>query len=141
MTEEAHDAEERLALVRKGYDALERGDWETVLSLIDPEIEVHSIPEGPDPDVYHGIAGLLENYRKTAEMFGEIHFVPDELIDAGEHVIAFGRLVGTGKASGAPVEASGAHVWTLRNNKAIRVRAFMTREQALEAAGLSDEPT
>jgi ketosteroid isomerase-like protein len=42
------------------------------------------------------------------------------------------------RESGAVVEAPMAHVWTIRDGQAIRLRQFLDREQALEAAGLSE---
>jgi hypothetical protein len=37
-----------------------------------------------------------------------------------------------------PLEAMVYNVWTVRQGKAVRVRGFLSRSQALEAAGLSE---
>ena len=39
--------------------------------------------------------------------------------------------------SGALVDTKGAHVWTLRDGKAIRLVIFATRERALAEVGLA----
>ena len=62
-----------------------------------------------------------------------------ELIDAGEQVISVVTSRGRGRASGVEVEWAGnAGVWTIRDRKIIRVAWFASREEALEAIGLSE---
>ena len=63
-----------------------------------------------------------------------------ELIDAGEQVIVRGDERGRGRTSGVEVEWAGnAGVWTIRDGKIIRVAWFASREEALEAVGLSEQ--
>jgi hypothetical protein len=45
---------------------------------------------------------------------------------------------GTGRASGLSFERRWYHVWTLRDGELMRWRGYFDREQALEAAGLSE---
>jgi ketosteroid isomerase-like protein len=46
------------------------------------------------------------------------------------------RFTGRGRASGAVVDAVMAHVWTFEQGRPIRLRQFLDRTAALEAAGL-----
>jgi ketosteroid isomerase-like protein len=64
--------------------------------------------------------------------------VPEEFIDAGpDQVLVFSREGGRGKGSGAEVITQPtAHLWTLRDGKAIRMKSYWERDDALEAAGL-----
>jgi hypothetical protein len=63
----------------------------------------------------------------------------EEWIDADPHVIALGTMRGRGRASGVEVVWNGyASVWTLRDCKVFRVAWLSSREQALEAVGLSE---
>jgi ketosteroid isomerase-like protein len=63
---------------------------------------------------------------------------PTECIPAGDHVVMAVTQRGTGSASGVEVEVSHWQVATVRDGKLIRWRNFTTREQAFEAAGLSE---
>lgn len=63
----------------------------------------------------------------------------EEIIDAGEQVLAVHRESGRGKGSGVPLTQTTFCVYTLRDRKVVRIEAFHTREVAVEAAGLSDE--
>jgi ketosteroid isomerase-like protein len=64
---------------------------------------------------------------------------PEEFIDAGaDKVLVFSREGGRGRGSGADVVTQPtAHLWTMRDGKAIRMQSYWERADALEAAGLS----
>jgi hypothetical protein len=48
------------------------------------------------------------------------------------------RFFAAGRGSGIPVEAMIYNVWTVRQGKAVRVRGYLSRSDALEAAGLRE---
>jgi ketosteroid isomerase-like protein len=61
-----------------------------------------------------------------------------ELIDAGDdQVIAMLHASGRAKLSGVEIDMTYAVVYTIRHGKVARGREYMTRKEALEAAGLS----
>jgi ketosteroid isomerase-like protein len=64
----------------------------------------------------------------------------EELIDAGDKVLAFVRTDGRGKMSGVEVQARVWNVWTFRNGKPAELTYFgEDRAAALEAVGLSEQ--
>jgi ketosteroid isomerase-like protein len=52
--------------------------------------------------------------------------------------VVIARLVGRGKASGVTVERTWAYVWTLREQRILRMDGYENRREALEAVGLAD---
>jgi ketosteroid isomerase-like protein len=48
-----------LAVAREGLEAFRRGDIETFLNLLDPDVEVFSPPELPNPAQFTGRDGYL----------------------------------------------------------------------------------
>ena len=63
----------------------------------------------------------------------------DDVIECGDQaVVALTRQRGRGSASGANVELEYAQVVNFREGKIVRVVVYTDREQALEAAGLSE---
>ena len=66
--------------------------------------------------------------------------VPEEFIDAGDdQVLVFSREGGRGRGSGAEVMTQPtAHLWTIRNGRAVRMQSYWERTEALEAAGLTE---
>jgi ketosteroid isomerase-like protein len=60
-------------------------------------------------------------------------------LDAGEeNVVVFHHEVAKGRESGVVVETDTGTVQTVRDGKIVRVRSYMDRNQALEAAGLRE---
>ena len=61
---------------------------------------------------------------------------PEEFLDAGDQGVVIYRAVGRGKGSGIAVERRNAHLWTIRDGRAVRLEIFATG--GVEAAGLSE---
>jgi ketosteroid isomerase-like protein len=81
---------------------------------------------------------MVEFMRTWAEDFSDFAFEVEEVIDAGENrVVAIQRQVGTGKASGAPVEMRTATILRLESQRVVRIDIFLDPAKALEAAGVS----
>lgn len=134
--------QETVEIVRRVYDAGARRDVAAVLALYDPEVE-WDISHSPARElmgrrVYHGHDGLRSFFREWYEAWETVQPDLDELFDAGEHVISAEITRGRGRASGVEVELPHHAVWTIRNGRIIRVVWFGTREEALEAAGVSE---
>jgi ketosteroid isomerase-like protein len=82
------------------------------------------------------VVGFL---RSWWDAFDESVIVVDELIDAGDQVVAVFHGRQRGRSSGAIVEGRGSVlVWTLRDNKLVSSTLYQERDEALEAVGLSE---
>jgi ketosteroid isomerase-like protein len=135
-------SEENVEVVRGIYDAVARRDVVSPFEVYAEDIvwdvsnarRAFLIPKL----AYQGHEGVRQFWRDGLSVFGEVDFDVEELIDAGEQVVAVIREREVGRTSGVPVEASHLAVWTLADGKVIRMRLFDDRQQALEAAGLSE---
>ena len=132
-------SQENVEVVRRAYEAFARHDLDAILEMADPEIEAHDPPEVPDATVYYGRAAVRRDWEQTIDLFEDFKIDVEKLFDAGNDVVLFVRYSGRGKESGAAVEALMAHVITLREGKAIRLRQFLDRAAALKAVGLSEQ--
>jgi ketosteroid isomerase-like protein len=103
-----------------------------------PPLRTHEGVELPGATSYVGHAGLAMAYDHWASQFDDLRIALKELIDAGSTVVAVTRHHGTGRASGAAVQAVVAYVLTVEAGKLVRMRIFDTKAQALEAVGLSE---
>jgi ketosteroid isomerase-like protein len=73
------------------------------------------------------------------ETFDELTLVPQETIDAGEHVAVRLRHHGRGKGSGVEIDTKLYHqVTTFRDGTMVRIEYFASWPEALEAAGLRE---
>ena len=129
-------------VVRRIYDAAARRDDETPFELYAEDIvcdlsHASRVALAMKP-VYHGHDGVRQYWRETTSAFGEIDFEVEELIDAGDRVLAVIREREIGRTSRAPVETTHLAVFTLSGGKIIQMQVFDDREQALEAAGLAE---
>jgi ketosteroid isomerase-like protein len=123
---------------REAWDRFLADDMDGLLALLDPEVEVHDPPDLPGATVHHGHEGYLTQIDNFREAFREVSYEPLEFIDFGEQVVVVIRAVGVGTGSGVEGEMIYAQLETWRTGKAVRVQYFLSRDAALEAAGLSD---
>jgi ketosteroid isomerase-like protein len=135
-------SQENVDKVRHVYDAVSRGDHTAVLAAYDPQIE-WDFSRSPfrrvmDRRVYKGSEGIRSLFRERYETWETVDDHLQEVIDAGEQVVSVIVSQGRGRASGADVKQTHHGVWTFRDGKIIRVAWLGTREEALEAAGLSE---
>ena len=87
---------------------------------------------------YRGHDGVRAYWRYWLESWESIEFRLDDLIDAGDEVVALIWQRNRGRASGAVVEYEYAQVWALRDGLVTRQRTFVRQEEALKAVGLAE---
>jgi ketosteroid isomerase-like protein len=134
-------SEQNVDFVRRLWETVARsqGVDEAVLGFFTEDCVMEDFPELPDHAVYHGREGVTEIERHFREMWGEFVQEPVEFIDAGDDlVIGVIAMRARGAGSGAPLDSQAVWVHELRDGKLARMRAFTTKAQALEAAGLRE---
>jgi uncharacterized protein len=129
---------ENIEAARRGYEAFARRDFDAALDMMDPDIEAHNPPEVPEAGVQYGREAVRRDWEQTIELFDDFSIDAQRYFDAGDELVVYLLYRGRARGSGADVEAQVAHVWTFRNGKAIRLRQYLDRSKALEAAGLSE---
>ena len=94
----------------------------------------------PPPTVFRGRQGIRDYFAWLAEAFEEFRSEVEEIIDAGEdRVVALLIASARGKASGVPLDDQRfAIVFTFQGKRIARADSYLTRAEALEAAGLSE---
>jgi ketosteroid isomerase-like protein len=130
-------SEENVRVIRRLYDAFNRDEREAI-EIFDPEVEWHTAKEDPDAGVHYGREGVARYLEQWGEALEDIRLEPLEFIDGGDRVFVWQRTIGRGRGSGAEVVWEGAYVWTLCDQKIVKAEIFFDREEALEAAGLSE---
>ena len=90
----------------------------------------------PEAGIYRGREAVRDFYTRWSSSFSDWNFEIDDLIDAGDSVVAFVTERGHGLGSGAEVQMQRANVTTFRDGKIVRFRSFGDRDEALRHAGL-----
>ena len=116
--------------------AYNRRDFDAAVEWFDPGIE-WVLPEGQSSDSCQGPGAIRRFWEGIDETFDELKLLPQEFIDAGEHVATRLRHYGRGKRSGVVIDEELYHqVATFRDGKMVRLEYFEDWSQALAAAGL-----
>jgi ketosteroid isomerase-like protein len=122
--------------LRRGYDAFRSGGVDAVLEYLDPDVEVTPIHQLPGSQTHRGHAGFRQYVEAMTEAFGELGWDAVDIVDLGDsHVLVETLFHGQGRGSGVPVEATAYMLWTFRDGKAVRVRGYLERADAIAAAG------
>jgi uncharacterized protein len=125
-------------VVKRGYEALDRGDMAAALEGFDPSIEWWDRSDALNPTVVRGHEGMRKMWAEIAESFAEWRMEPKEFIDAGDYVVVPLDHVMRGRASGALIEGHEVHMFKLRDGKVTELREYQTKAEALEAVGLAE---
>src|ERR687891_2090997 len=130
-------SQENIDVARTAFDALNRGGFDEALAYVDPEIEFEPPKETLErPRDFKGYEALRERWKLLLEPFEDVRLKPIEFIDVDdESVIVVFRLGMRGRASEVPVQAEPAYVLAIRGGKIVRIRAYLQKDEALEAVG------
>ena len=129
--------DENLAVVRRAIESFEN-DVETWLDTLDPAVEWY--PEEEHQALLLGPNAALRSRERWRETFqgGTYGIEIEELRGNGENVFSALREWGRGWGSGIEVETHTYAHWKVRHGKIVFCYEYGTRNEALEAAGLSE---
>jgi uncharacterized protein len=122
--------------LRKAYAAFNRNDIAATVEALDPQIEWTEPAEFPGGGTYHGHEGVKAYLSQSRAAWAEGSSEPERFIVAGDKIIVFVHVRVRPRDSREWHERRLADVFTFRNGKAIRMRAFADRRQALEWVGV-----
>ena len=122
--------------LREAYAALNRNDIPAIVKAFDPQIEWTEPAEYPGGGTYHGLAAVKAHLSQARGTWAEGSCEPERFIVAGDKIIVFVHVRVRLKHETEWREGRLADVYTFRNGKAIQMRAFADRRQALEWAGV-----
>ena len=122
--------------LRETYAALNRNDIEATVKTFDTRIAWIEPAEYPGGGTYHGHAAVKAHLLRARGTWAEGSCEPERFIVAGDKVIVFIYVRVKLKHETEWREGRHAAVYTFRNAKAIEMRIFDDKQQALEWAGV-----
>ena len=130
--------------LREAYAALNRNDVSAMVRVFDPQIEWIE-PAGYSEGTYRGHAEVEAHLSRARETWAEGGCAPERFVVAGDKIVVFVYVRVRLTHHAEWVEGRHASVYTFRNGKAIQMRLFDDRREALEWAGVeaseADRPT
>ncbi len=131
-------SQENVEIVRRGFETWEEGDFGAHLRLVHQDIVCSRVAPLINPKTYHGLDGYLEFAGEWLAPYDDLRFLPSEYTEVGGRILVEvpqeGRLAGSNQV----VKGTFWFLMSLRDGKIIRVDTYGERDQALEAAGVSD---
>ena len=134
---------ENVELVLKAFEAFNRGDLASFLSVWHPEGEyraaITQAVEG-EAGVFRGHIGLREWWDELHDLYDDLGTEIVDVRDQGEQVVVVFVIRGRGKGSGIEVPGGQelAQVVTVRAGAVVGARDYFSRTEALEAVGLRE---
>jgi ketosteroid isomerase-like protein len=120
-------------------NAWRRGEAEMEMSLLDPEVtyEDRNLPDHVG-EVYRGHDGVLRATERWLEPFEALTIELKEVVGTGDSLVSLHEVSAKARHTGIELKGPVAYQWTFRDGKVIYFRSYRDRDDALEAAGLSE---
>jgi ketosteroid isomerase-like protein len=118
------------------------GAWaafeEAIEPFVQPDCQVVAITPGLTWE-YSGVEGFREGWLDWLAPWASYRQELEEPIDLGDRIVILGRERGRLVDTDSEVETRSGAVYYLRNGKIARAEYYLTRGEALEAVGLSEQ--
>ena len=131
-------SQENVEIVRESLEAFARRDKAAWSELCDPNLEVVPIGDWPEGEKLRGEEAVWDFMVTSDEPWKPGSYEMVEVMDNDENVVTRLKRDMQGKSSGVEVHYDYWLVLTSRYGKALRLEWFEKRDDALEAAGLSE---
>src|SRR6476646_8517872 len=129
-------SQENVEAFKRALDAYNRRDLDALLDELDPDVEWHSalpVLLAGERTVVRGHQGVRELSRESDEVLAEYQVELSEIRDLGGRLLGIGQVRTRGAKSGIEMSSPWFALVEMKDGKAIRVRTYIDRDEALEA--------
>jgi ketosteroid isomerase-like protein len=131
---EASSQQRNIEVTRLGFEAYNAGDYDALIALLHPDVELHSDNELINGGDYRGHDGFMHWNAEWTEAWEEFTIEPRALETFGGHVIlADTHQVARGVGSGIDVEMDVYWAFEVADDRVVRMHLYANRERALAA--------
>lgn len=134
-------SQENMEVIRAFFARWEAQDLAPAFDLLAPYVEWHTAPTSLSAGTtLHGVKAVRRHMDVLldAEATDQAEATVERMIDLGEEILVLEHEVYMGRSSGVRTEARPGGLYTVANGQFVRVRGFMSHEEAIEAAVLRD---
>ena len=133
-------SQENVEFVRRGIDAYNRGDLDGLLENWAPDAVVDwSRSRGFDAGVFRGHDAIRAHWQRLLESFDEVRVeIVDPIEEVEDGLLVVENLGYLRGRDGIEVQTRSALLVTIRDGKTASFTLYQTKQEALEAAGLSE---
>jgi ketosteroid isomerase-like protein len=132
------EPEAAVAELGAAYAAFNRGDIDTAVRFLDPQIEWIEPTEFPGGGAYHGVEDAKRYLRQSRASAAEVISTPERFIPAGDRMVVFVHARVLPKNTETWQDIRLADVYTVQGGRATKMHVFANREDALRWVGIED---
>ena len=132
------EAGQAIIALQGAYAAFNRGDMEAAVAPLDAEIEWTEPAEFPGGGTYHGREAAKRYLTQSRAAWAEVSSEPEQFITAGNRIVVFVHARVRAKGSNEWQDVRLADVYTFHDGRAIQMRAFADRREALHWVGVNE---
>jgi ketosteroid isomerase-like protein len=122
------------------YHHWSAGDWTPRFDFYADDMEWGWSDEFPDiAGVYRDTETPNSRLLRWLSSWETWRCEAEAYVACGDRTVVLTRYRGRGRGSGVEVDVEGAHVWTLRAGKAVRLEIFADRARALCESGMTPD--
>ena len=129
-------SQENITVIRGIYESFGTGDVASVLGQMHQHIEWREAENFiyADRNPYRGPQAVLEGvFLRLASEWADFKVMPEEWLDAGNHIVVLGTYSGRHKESGREVRAQFAHMWGVTHGRVVRFQQYTDTKQFADA--------
>lgn len=132
-------SQENVEIVRRGIDAYNRGDLDAILESWAPDAVLDwSNSRGVEAGVFRGHGEIRAYMQRFLGTFDEVRLVVDDLVEVQEGLLLVESVAYVRGRDGIEAQARSTWLIEIRNGEQTSLTLYQTRQEALEAAGLSE---
>lgn len=137
MGEQTSPLAAEIEAVKQTYAAINRNEIAAAIEAFDPQIEWIEPADYPGAGTHRGHAEVMANISRGRNTWAEGSCELESFIVAGDKIVVFVHARVRLKGHTEWIDGRFADVYTFRNGKAIQMRSFGERQEALEWVGVS----
>ena len=129
-------SQENMTVIRGMYESFSKGDVTSVLGQMHQHIEWREAENFiyADRNPYRGPQAVLEGvFMRLASEWADFKVMPEEWLDAGNHIVVLGTYSGRHRESSREVRAQFAHIWGVTHGRVVRFQQYTDTKQFADA--------
>ena len=130
--------QENVEWLRSAIEAFNRREGTKFDRLLATDAEIVPVRAAVEGTTYRGNAAGSQYCVAVDDTWESLRWEVDEIRGVSESAVAVGHIRGEGRETGATIDTSGGWVAQFRNGLITSFRTYTNRDEALEAAGLSE---
>jgi ketosteroid isomerase-like protein len=120
-------------LCRLAYERYSAGDFDGLLELFDPDVEVYVAPPNFESGTYNGHAQYRALLERWAGSWKEMRITPQRLEAVGEWILAEVLYVGCGKESDVEIDQPSWELSLWQDGRCKRYEVYWDEERGARA--------